>query len=87
MGLIVIYAIGPMRANVMNSAYGTSYSENHFYSPPLITVAVAMVAAIVAFMMPYKIVRKFSKNGFGFRTIVVRGVSWAGCNGERVGEV
>ncbi len=30
MGLIVIYAIGPMRANVMNSAYGTSYSENHF---------------------------------------------------------
>lgn len=61
MGLIVIYAIGPMRANVMNSAYGTSYSENHFFIHQLITVAVAMVAAIAAFMMPYKIVRKFSK--------------------------
>ena len=33
-GLIVIYAIGPMRANVMNAAYGTDYGENYFFWRP-----------------------------------------------------
>ena len=28
LGLIVIYAIGPMRANVLNSTYGTDYDPN-----------------------------------------------------------
>ena len=27
-GLVVIYAIGPMRANFMNAAYGSDLDEN-----------------------------------------------------------
>lgn len=31
-GLIMIYAIGPMRANVVNAAYGSNVGENSFSS-------------------------------------------------------
>ena len=31
LGLIVIYAIGPMRANVLNNTYGTDYDSNFFF--------------------------------------------------------
>lgn len=30
LGLIVIYAIGPQRANVLNMAYGSEYSGSYF---------------------------------------------------------
>lgn len=60
-GLIVIYAIGPMRANVMNAAYGTDYGENYFFWRQLINVILALAVFVVAFNFPYKIVRKFSK--------------------------
>lgn len=30
-GLIMIYAIGPMRANVVNAAYGSNVGENSFF--------------------------------------------------------
>ena len=31
LGLIIIYAIGPMRANVLNNTYGTDYDSNYFF--------------------------------------------------------
>ena len=31
LGLIVIYTIGPMRANVLNSTYGSNYGPNDFF--------------------------------------------------------
>jgi len=61
LGLIVIYAIGPMRANVMNSAYGTNLSENHFFIHQLISVGLSLAVALVAFLLPYSVVRKFGK--------------------------
>lgn len=60
-GLIVIYAIGPMRANVMNAAYGTDYGENYFFWRQLLSVALALVAFVVAFNFPYRIVRRLGK--------------------------
>ena len=42
-GLIIIYAIGPMRVNVLNSTYGVDYSENYFFIRQLINVAMAAV--------------------------------------------
>ena len=60
-GLLVIYAIGPMRANFMNSAYGTEYSENYFFVHQLISVVVAVVALVVAYKVPMKWVRKSGK--------------------------
>ena len=43
-GLIVIYAIGPMRANVLNSTYGTDYGANDFFIGQLRSVGLSLVA-------------------------------------------
>lgn len=62
LGLIVIYAIGPMRANVLNSAYGANYDPNYFFLGQLRSVGLALLAFFVAFKwIPYKYVKKFSK--------------------------
>ena len=52
LGLIVIYAIGPMRANVLNSAYGTDYGSSAFkvipykyikkFARPIMILAIAL---------------------------------------------
>lgn len=60
-GLIVIYAIGPMRANFLNSAYGGDYSDTYFFQHQLISVVLALTAFIVAYKLPYTIVRKYAK--------------------------
>lgn len=60
-GLIVIYAIGPMRANVMNVTYGTDYSENYFFLRQLLNVILSVAVIIVMFKLPYALVRKMGK--------------------------
>lgn len=62
LGLIVIYAIGPMRANVLNSTYGTDYDPNYFFLGQLRSVLISLVAFFLAFkVIPYKYLRKFAK--------------------------
>lgn len=61
LGLIVIYAIGPMRVNVLNSAYGANYSEQYFFVHQAISVGLALAAFIFAFKFPYEKIRKFAK--------------------------
>lgn len=61
LGLVVIYAIGPMRANFMNAAYGLNYEEDYFFKHQLITVALSLVAFFTAFKIPYEKMRKLSK--------------------------
>ena len=75
-GLIVIYAIGPMRANVMNAAYGTDYGENYFFWRQLLNVSLALVAFVAAFNFPYRIVRRLGKVvlGLGLGLCVLLGV-------------
>lgn len=60
-GLVVIYAIGPMRANFMNAAYGSNYSKDYFFVHQLISVAISLVAFFVAFKIPFEKMRKVSK--------------------------
>lgn len=60
-GLVVIYAIGPMRANVLNSAYGSSYSSNFFFTHQLISVGLSLGALVLAFKLPYKYLQKIAK--------------------------
>ncbi len=61
-GLIVIYAIGPMRANVLNSTYGSNYDSNYFFFGQLRSVAFSLVAFFLAFkVIPYKYIRKYAK--------------------------
>ena len=62
LGLIVIYAIGPMRANVLNSAYGSNYGANDFFLGQLRSVVLALVAFFLAFkIIPYRFIKKYAK--------------------------
>ena len=62
LGLIVIYAIGPMRANVLNSTYGSNYDPNYFFWGQLRSVGLALIAFFAAFKwVPYKYIRKYAK--------------------------
>lgn len=60
-GLIVIYAIGPMRVNVLNATYGSNYSENYFVIRQAINVVLSLLVLIIAFKLPYQVIRKFAK--------------------------
>jgi cell division protein FtsW len=44
-GLIMIYAIGPQRANVLNNSYGSDYSDSYFF----IKQAVSLLLSLLAF--------------------------------------
>ena len=62
LGLIVIYAIGPMRANVLNSTYGTDYDSNYFFWGQLRAVALSTLAFFAAFKwIPYQHLKKIAK--------------------------
>ena len=62
LGLIVIYAIGPMRANVLNNTYGTDYDQNFFFIGQLRSVGLSLLAFFAAFKwIPYKYIKKFAK--------------------------
>ena len=62
LGLIIIYAIGPMRANVLNNTYGTDYDPNYFFLGQLRSVLLALAAFFVAFkVIPYQTLQKWSK--------------------------
>ena len=60
-GLMVIYAIGPQRANFMNSAYGSDYSSNFFFLHQLLSVALSIAAFILAFKFPFDKLKLYSK--------------------------
>lgn len=62
LGLIIIYAIGPMRANVLNSTYGTDYESSYFFIGQLRSVGLSLLAFFAAFKwIPYKYIKKFAK--------------------------
>lgn len=62
LGLIIIYAIGPMRANVLNSTYGTDYDPNYFFIGQLRSVVLSLVAFFAAFKwIPLKYIKKYAK--------------------------
>ena len=54
-GLVVIYAIGPMRANVLNN------TSNYFFWHQLMSVGMGIAALSAAFWVPYKKIFKLSK--------------------------
>lgn len=57
-GLLVIYAIGPQRANLMNSVFGFEYSEGYFFWKQLLSLGLAMLAFWGASLLPFAWVLK-----------------------------
>jgi cell division protein FtsW len=57
-GLVVIYAIGPQRANVLNNALGSNFSDNYFFIKQTVSLLLALVAFGVMAAIPYTFVIK-----------------------------
>jgi len=59
-GLIIIYSIGPQRANVLNNAYGSNYSDTYFFAKQAVSLLLALAAFGLAAVVPFTF---FTKNG------------------------
>ncbi|HEU4830963.1 MAG TPA: FtsW/RodA/SpoVE family cell cycle protein [Candidatus Saccharimonadales bacterium] len=57
-GLIIIFAIGPQRANVLNGAYGSDYSDSYFFMKQLLSLLIAVIAFGIMAYVPYTFVTK-----------------------------
>lgn len=58
LGLIIMYAIGPQRANVLNNAYGSNYGDTYFFIKQVISLLFALGAFVVMAFIPYALVTK-----------------------------
>lgn len=56
LGLVIMYAIGPQRANVLNNALGSDFSDSYFFIKQVVSIVVASIAFVVMAMLPYKFV-------------------------------
>ena len=76
LGLIIIYAIGPMRANVLNNTYGTKYPSNYFFLGQLRAVGLSLIAFFAAFKwIPYQYIRKYAKPII-IIALILSGILW-----------
>src|ERR1035437_3712174 len=57
-GLIMIYAIGPQRANVLNNSYGSDYSDSYFFVKQAISLLLSLFAFGAMATIPYVWVTK-----------------------------
>ena len=60
-GLLVIYAIGPQRANLMNSVFGYDYSQGYFFWKQLLSLGLALGAFWTMSFIRYEWVLKYGK--------------------------
>lgn len=58
-GLLVIYAIGPQRANLLNSVFGSSYSGVYFFLKQGLSMLLAMVAFWAMSKLSYEWILKY----------------------------
>ena len=56
-GLVVMYAIGPQRANVMNAAYNGSYSATYFAVKQFASLLIALAAFVVLAFVPFSVLK------------------------------
>lgn len=52
-GLIMIYAIGPQRANLLNNSSGSDYSDSYFFVKQAISLLLSLLAFGAMAMIPY----------------------------------
>lgn len=77
LGLIVMYAIGPQRANVLNSLYGADYASTYFFSKQTFTLLIALISFSAAALIPYQLFRRYAKLALyvGFGACIVLAIS------------
>lgn len=57
-GLILMYAIGPQRANVLNNALGSNYSDSYFFIKQTVSLGLALVAFAIMASIPHAFIVK-----------------------------
>ena len=79
LGLVIIYAIGPQRANVLNLAFGGNYSDSYFFIKQFVAFGVAVVGFSLAAATPYKVWMKLASPllVLGFVACLVLAISGA----------
>lgn len=82
LGLIIMYAIGPQRANVLNNAYGTGYyTSMYFFLKQMVSLALALATFIALAALPYKWIQKYASKiliaGF-IACLVLAFAGWVG---------
>ncbi len=60
LGLLVMYTIGPVRANFLNATYGSSYSDNYFFIHQLISVGLSIGIFYLFNKIEYKKIIKYA---------------------------
>lgn len=62
LGLIVMYAIGPQRANVLNNSYGTDYyTDTYFFIKQTVSLLLALGAFALTAVVPFQYFRRHAK--------------------------
>ncbi len=65
LGLVLMYAIGPQRANLLNFATGANYSDNFFFNKQLASVLISVVAFGFFAIIPHRwFTAKYAKHIF-----------------------
>lgn len=59
-GLLVMYTIGPTRANFLNATYGSEYSDSYFFLHQLLSVGLAIFAFYLFNKIEYKKIAKYT---------------------------
>ncbi len=57
----MIYTIGPDAGECSECDVRSNYSENYFVIRQAINVILSLIVLVVAFKLPYQVIRKFSK--------------------------
>lgn len=65
LGLIVMYAIGPQRAQVMNAAYGTDFTATYFFGKQALSLFLALIVFVVVSKTPLRWWKANAKLLFG----------------------
>lgn len=70
LGLIIMYAIGPQRANVLNNAYGSEFDSMYFFVRQTMYLGLALAAFAIATMLPIAFFQKHANKivAIGFAT-------------------
>lgn len=60
-GLIMIYAVGPQHANLLNNSSGSNYSDSYFFVKQLVSLALALLAFGAFTVIPYRFFTKYTR--------------------------
>ncbi len=61
LGLVTMYAIGPQRAQVLNSAYGVdSYTGTYFVIKQATSLAIALGAFFIMALVPFRLIKQYA---------------------------